>query len=228
MSTSERLEHSARFWDRLHGDERFRPVFPSEAVVRFLMARFRHQLQAGEGPRALDIGVGGGRHTRLLCELGFDASGVDISAEGLDHTRTLLEQRGFLPDLKLAPMTALPFPADVFDAAVSFGVYYYGMVAEMRLAIGELFRVLKPGAAAFIVLRTIDDYRHGKGEALEPGTYRLTIRETNEEGTIQHFVSEAEVPSLFSGFAHLSFERAETTFADRTAKNSDWLITVVK
>src|ERR1700675_2586280 len=99
---SEEYHDPARHWDGLHVNERFRPIYPSETVVRFLLGRFRKRLQDGDRLRALDIGVGGGRNTRLLCELGFDTFGIDISAEGLKQTEGLLVRLGFKPTLKRA------------------------------------------------------------------------------------------------------------------------------
>lgn len=43
----------------------------------------------GSGKRALDFGCGTGRSTRFLVDLGFDAVGVDISAEMLDQARQI-------------------------------------------------------------------------------------------------------------------------------------------
>ena len=225
---SEQYHDPARHWDGLHVSERFRPIYPTEAVVRFLMRGFRESLQDGSRLSALDIGVGGGRHTRLLCDLGFDTLGVDISAEALKQTEALLVNLGFKPTLKRARMTELPFESNSFDAAISYGVFCYATAEDMRGAIAELHRVLKVGGQAFVVLRTTDDFRHGKGEALEPDTYILNISETNEEGTVQHFLSETAVPASFAAFSDLEFEKAETTFAARTAKNSDWLISLRK
>jgi SAM-dependent methyltransferase len=217
----------ARHWDALHAEARFRPVYPSEVVVRFL-SRFRGPLRSGLRLKSLDIGVGGGRHTRLLCDLGFDTSGVDISMEGLERTRSLLAALGHHADLKKASMADLPFPDDSFDVAVSYGVFNYGRPGEMRQAVSELYRVLKGGGQALVVQRTCDDYRYGKGELLEPDTFLLSISETNEQGTIQNFLSEMALRSSFAGFSRLDYERTETTFACRMAKNSDWLITVEK
>ena len=87
---SEQYHDPALHWDGLHVSQRFRPIYPSEAVVRFLLPRFREGLRDGTRLSALDIGVGGGRHTRLLCEMGFDTFGIDISAEGLKQTEALL------------------------------------------------------------------------------------------------------------------------------------------
>ncbi len=202
---SERYHDPARHWDGLHANERFRPIYPSDPVVRFLMGRFRQRLKDGFRLSALDVGVGGGRHTRLLCELGFDTSGIDISAEGLKQTEELLSRLGLHAELKRARMTELPFEENVFDAAISYGVFYYGTADDMRKAIAELHRVLKVGGQAFVVVRTTDDLRYGKGQTLDPDTYMLTISETNEEGTVQHFMSEQAVPAYFAWFSDLAF-----------------------
>jgi SAM-dependent methyltransferase len=225
---SEDYHDPARHWDDLHLNARFRPIYPSEPVVRFLMERFRNRLDRGDRLSALDIGVGGGRNTRLLCELGFDTFGIDISAEGLKQTELVLARLGFRPTLKRARMTDLPLEPNSFDAAICYGVFYYGTASEMRQAIGELHRVLKPGGDAFVVVRTTDDFRYGKGRVLEPDTYLLTTAETNEEGTIQHFLSEQSLRASFSGFSELEFERTETTLSARTRKDSDWLVSLRK
>jgi SAM-dependent methyltransferase len=217
---------AAAFWDSLHEQARFRPAYPNEHVVRFLAG----QTAAGspEGRRALDIGVGGGRHAILLAAFGYEVDGVDISAEGLRHARAVMARNGAAARLQEAPMDALPFPDESFDVAISFGVFYYGTADAGRVAIGELHRVLKPGAHAFVVMRTTRDFRYGKGDDLGGDAFRLLIDDTNENGTVQHFLSAEGVQAAFAGYSQLGFELTETTFADRTGCDSDWLITVRK
>jgi SAM-dependent methyltransferase len=218
--------HSQEHWDQLHGQARFRPRFPNEHVVRFLRGHFPDEPRAGL--RALDVGVGGGRHTKLLCELGFETFGMDISAEGLRHTEAWLASEGHRATLQQASMFELPFSDGDFDAVISYGVYCYSTRADMARAIGELHRVLRIGGRAFVMIRTDRDFRFGKGKQLEPGTFSIETNETNEQGTVQHFVREDEVPTLFAAFSELRFERTETTFDQRRSLNSDWLIAVAK
>jgi len=219
---------AAAFWDGLHRIPRFRPQYPSEHVVRFLRTLPQEVMPEHAAVRALDIGCGGGRHSLLLAELGFSVEAVDISAEGLRHTGELLAAIGHTVGLTVAPMTALPFPDETFDVAVSYGVFNYGTAAEGRAAVAELHRVLLPGGRALVVARSTDDYRCGRGTALETQTFRAEDDETNERGTVQHFLSERDVEERYSAFGKLSFELTETTFRGRSAKNSDWLVTVEK
>lgn len=226
------MDHSSQpgeavdHWESLHRQRRFRPQYPSEHVVRFLLANFPEGERASL--RAIDIGLGGGRHTKLLCDLGFRTSGIDISSEGLRHCEDWLRSANHSATLKRASMLDLPFPDNTFDLCVSFAVYYYTDAAGMRRAIAEVHRVLKPAGLAFVVLRTTADYRYGKGVLLEENTFRLEIDDTNELGTIQHFLSESEVPVMFAAFSDIHFERTETTSRGRRMVDSDWLITVKK
>jgi len=218
----------APLWDALHRQSRFRPRYPNEHVVRFLRSLQVESSSGGLPVSAVDIGCGGGRHTVLLADLGFAVAGTDISSESLEFTRAALVGAGHQARLVVAPMTELPFEDATFEVAISYGVFYYGTSADGRQAVAELHRVLKPGGRAFVVVRSDRDYRFGKGTMLEPGTFLLDIDETNEQGMTVHFLDEAGVKDAYAGFARMSFELTETTFAARTAKNSDWLITVEK
>jgi ubiquinone/menaquinone biosynthesis C-methylase UbiE len=130
--------------------------------------------------------------------------------------------------LAQASMSALPFRDAAFVAVLSYGVFYYGTADEMKRAIQETHRVLAVGGKAFVVLRTAQDYRFGKGKRLDINTYQLEIMDTNEFGTVQHFVRAEDVPSYFADFSKLSLEKTETTTAERTRVDSDWLITAEK
>jgi SAM-dependent methyltransferase len=219
-------QEARKHWDALHGQPRFRLRWPSEHVVRFLIAHFPTEPRTSA--QALDIGVGGGRHTKLLCDLGFRTYGVDISGVGLQHCADWLHRDGQTAVFQEASMLRLPFADNQFDTALAFGVYYYSDRAGMSQGIAELHRILRPGAPAFVVVRTTNDYRFGKGTTLEPSTFRLGIRDTNEYQTVQHFLTETDVPARFASFSKVCFEKTETTFQQRHAVNSDWLITVTK
>jgi SAM-dependent methyltransferase len=220
------ISSAAPFWDELHEQRRFRPAYPNEHVVRFLMRHYSNQRD--ELLRALDIGVGGGRHTKLLCELGFDAYGIDISLTELKFALGDIAKSSRKAQLSRASMIRLPFRDESCDVVISVGVFYYGYARDERDAIQECWRILKRGGRAFVIVRSTRDYRFGKGKELEPNTYRMESNETNEMGTIQHFLTEEAVCEYFSSFSRLDIEKAETTFMGRRALNSDWLITAQK
>ncbi|MGH9529385.1 MAG: class I SAM-dependent methyltransferase [Terriglobales bacterium] len=221
------MHDPAKHWDHLHQNPRFRPSYPSDHVVRFMVGS-RARMENNDHARFLDIGVGAGRHTKLAADLAFIPFGIDISLVGLQHAQERLRQGNVRPHLAEASMLALPFKDASFEVVLSYGVFYYGTAAEMKRGIQEAHRVLRPGGRAFVVLRTADDCRFAKGDQIEANTYRLTITHTNELGTVQHFLTAGDIPSYFSEFSRLNFEKSETTFANQQFLNSDWLITAEK
>jgi len=218
---------STSHWDGLHEEPRFRPAYPNDHVVRFLMTN-RELLEKHKPARFLDIGMGTGRHTKIAADLGFQAFGVDVSLVGLKHARGRLIRACLPVNLSQSSMLALPYIDCSFAVVLSFGVFYYGTANEMRQAIAEVHRVLVPEGVALVVLRTTNDYRFGKGKQLGPNTFQLDITETNEYQTTQHFLAEDDVSMFFAEFAEVTFEKTETTFGNRSGMNSDWLVTVRK
>ena len=214
-------------WEQLHRNPRFLPRYPNDHVVRFLMAN-RALIEVFRNRRLLDIGAGGGRHMQLASELGFEPCGIDTSIIGLEHTRQRLAASDLQSRLTQASMLDLPFADDRFGFALSFGVFYYGRSEQMKKAISEAHRVLIPSGKLFAVLRTTEDYRFGKGDQLGPTTFRLKITETNEYDTIQQFLRPDDIGVYFASFSQISFEKTETTSANRTRIDSDWLVTAEK
>jgi SAM-dependent methyltransferase len=220
------MSDAAAHWDQLHENPRFRPSYPNENVVRFLISSLKLPGKATR-PRFLDIGAGAGRHLKLAAELGFEPWGIDRSLVGLQqaHQFSNVHIRHYLAK---ASMSALPFANSSFDTVLSYGVFYYGTANEMKRSIAEAYRVLADTGRLFVVLRTTRDYRWGKGEQLERNTFRLKIKETNEYNTVQHFLTEDDIPTYFGAFSRTTYEKAETTFANHSRLNSDWLITAEK
>lgn len=124
------LEATARaerdhFW--FHGFRRFvRPLLEQAAAGR-------------RDLRILDAGCGTGNNLEMLTNYGRPA-GIDITWSGLAYAR-----RGGKSELAQASVTHLPFPDRAFDLVTSFDVIYALHDEPERMAIGEMFRVLRPG-----------------------------------------------------------------------------------
>lgn len=99
------------------------------------------------GIRVLDAGCGGGRH---LCEAfktsGADCVGVDLKWDDLFKTKGFLslmdheKAGGWI--VALADVSRLPFADGCFDVVICSEVLEH--VADNKMAIAELLRVLKP------------------------------------------------------------------------------------
>jgi ubiquinone/menaquinone biosynthesis C-methylase UbiE len=96
-----------------------------------------------DGARLLDVGCGTGN---LLERLGgrFTCAGCDPAEEMLRRAR----DRNPEAELKIAAAEALPFEEASFDAVLCIEVMRY--LADPRIALHELARVLRPGGLALV------------------------------------------------------------------------------
>ncbi len=119
-----------------------------EIVRRRQLARA--ELGASPGHRVLDVGCGPGFYvTELLEEVGPSGSvaGVDSSADMLAIARDRCEGKGS-SDFHEADATHLPFDIEEFDRVISVQVLEY--VGDVGVALGEMYRVLKPGGRVVV------------------------------------------------------------------------------
>lgn len=75
-----------------------------------------------EGDKVLEIGTGSGYQAAVLCEMGIKVYSIERQKELFDHTRELLQQLGYRPNLKFGDgykgmPTFAPFDAIVVTAA---------------------------------------------------------------------------------------------------------------
>jgi SAM-dependent methyltransferase len=95
-------------------------------------------------PRILDCGCGTGANLVLLGEFGR-ASGFDLSWRGLELARQYGQRQ-----LAHASMTGIPFAGDAFDLVTAFDVLYSLSEPDEAAAVGEMWRVLKPGGTLIV------------------------------------------------------------------------------
>jgi SAM-dependent methyltransferase len=96
---------------------------------------------APANPAILDAGCGTGKNVEFLTSLGYvNVQGFDYSANAIEFCK----QRG-LEQLQQADITAIPYPAELFDVVFCMDVLGSLAAAERTMAVNELYRVLKPG-----------------------------------------------------------------------------------
>ena len=112
--------------------------------------------QVGTGARLLDLGCAYGFLVVEALDAGFDAIGVDASRFAIGEAGAWA--RPAVGRLLAAHAERLPFADASFDAALCVTVLYHEQIADPRVAVRELARVVKPGGVLGL---------------LEPGVRRL-------------------------------------------------------
>jgi len=128
--------------------------FMSFGIHRWWKAFTLHLIHLRPGQRALDLAGGtGDLALQLAKKVGPTGEVIlaDINQAMLSQGRTRLENQGILRPLHYVQANAeqLPFPTNYFHCVtIAFGLRN---VTHKEKALGEMFRVLKPGGRLFIL-----------------------------------------------------------------------------
>ena len=104
-----------------------------------------------KGRSVLEIGSGGGSHSALFKRQGANVTAVDITPERVASTalKLALVEEGTGKTMQ-ADAEHLPFEEGTFDIVYSNGVLHHS--ADTEQCIREVYRVLKPGGRAILML----------------------------------------------------------------------------
>ena len=123
--------------------------YPNEELLRFFGRHyFPLPPEQRRLTRALEVGCGSGANLWMMVREGFDAHGIDLSAEAIRLCQILL-QGGPGARLSVASMTACPYRAVGFDIVAD--VFSSYCLDEMAFAtfLDEVSRLLRPGGHFF-------------------------------------------------------------------------------
>ena len=116
------------------------------------------------GHRVLDAGCGGGHLAREIANAvgsNGEVLGIDLSDNQVNAARAFCAD---VPTISIekADVTGLLLPDASFDGVTSIQVLEY--VADVKVALSEIGRVLKPGTTAVLVSMLWDTYRFAGAE----------------------------------------------------------------
>lgn len=144
----------------------------SQAVARPSrhLYRLAERLDVARGEQVLDIACGVGDWLRVVAERGGEVSGIDISKEAIQVCRERLEKGRF----EVGVAEQLPFADSSFDLVTCLGSLEHFL--DQPAALGEMFRVARPGARVVILVPNSGFLTHRLG--LYQGTYQQAVKET--------------------------------------------------
>lgn len=114
------------------------------------------RFERGRGKRVLEVGVGAGTDFINWVRNGAIATGVDLTERGVELTRERVALEGFTADVQRADAEKLPFADESFDIVYSYGVLHHS--PHTVRAISEVYRVLKPGGTALIMVYHLESW----------------------------------------------------------------------
>lgn len=138
---------------------------------RFVRPLLVEATRGVSAPCLLDCGCGTGANLELLAEYGR-VTGFDLTPRGLE----LAKATASTPVVR-AHTAAIPFRSGQFDVLTSFDVLYCLSDRDEQAAVGEFWRVLKPGGALIVNLAALDVLR-GTHSVLSEEVRRYTRAQT--------------------------------------------------
>lgn len=189
-------------WEKIfkkHGKYFVEPHADMEGVVNIFK---QHEVK-----RVLDLGCGTGRHLYYLAKHGFEVYGLDSSKTAIEYADNWLKTENLDAQLKIGNQyDRLPYENGFFDAVVSTQALNHGRTAEVKNAIAEIERVLRPKGCIFITVakkftdEEIKALPHPMPKSKEVEENVFIPLEGKEKG-IPHFCfTEKAIKEFFSNF----------------------------
>jgi ubiquinone/menaquinone biosynthesis C-methylase UbiE len=163
--------------------------------------------------RILDLGCGSGRHVIYFAKKGFDVYGIDVAKEGIKITKSWLKKERLQANLKIGSIyKKLPYQNNLFDAVISTSVIHHARIKNIRKAIREIERVLKPNGLIFITVRKrkfrkfypkltiIEKYGKQKTRFKVIGPRTYVPMEGGEKGLIHYLFNKKLLKKEFKNF----------------------------
>ncbi len=142
------------------------------------------------GMKVLDLGCGNGKTSEALLDIGAEVTGIDFSQPAVD---SCISRFGDSACFVCGDVCRLPFDDNEFDAVFAFHVLEHLTEPELKIAVSEIGRVLRPGGRLCLKCFAEGDMRsEGKAESVR-------------NGILYRYFSEELVRSVFSCFEVGSF-----------------------
>jgi SAM-dependent methyltransferase len=169
------------------------------------------------GCRVLEIGLGYGTLGQIIAMQGCQYFGLDIAVTPvsmMQYRITRLHQNA--KQVQQGSALDIPYPDASFDYVYSIGCLHH--TGNLNRSIGEIYRILKPGGKAIVMLY----HRHSFRQMIAPirrlfsrklrADYARGLRgmyDRDSKGTVApytDYVSRAEVRQLFGAFSKLQID----------------------
>lgn len=213
-------------WEKLFQSREW-GKYPPEHVIRFIARNFYGAAERRK-IRLMEIGCGPGANIWFMTREGFTVSGIDGSSTAIQQARQRLAKEGLTADLRVGDFSRLPWPDNSFDGAVENVSFYTNRWTDIQRALGEVLRVLKPGAPFLSSSFTDHTWGYGQGELVETDGF-VNLPEGPLAGTgFCLFLKRERVPDLFRDFSDINVERISWTMDGEAHLLEQFVITCRK
>ncbi len=228
MKSASELKIQVRdFWEEKSCGEVYatgqseREYYESHAKARYELEPYIldfAKFHEGRGKDILEIGVGmGADYVEWAKSAPRSLTGIDLTPRAIEHTKRRLAVYGLESAIKVGDAEELPFETNSFDLVYSWGVLHHSPNTDQ--AIQEVFRVLRPGGTARILIyhrRSLTGYMLWVRYGLMTGRFFRSLSDVyfnhlESPGTKAFSIDEAK--DMFRSFSIVNI-RTQLSFGD--------------
>ena len=126
----------------------------------------------------------------------YTVAGIDNDKQQIERANAYAKSQQIQLNIQQGDMRALPFDDDSFSFVYSYNSIFHMTKADIKTALHEMQRVLKPHGLMFVNFLTVHDFRCGSGEALGQHQY---LQWDDDQKVIHAYFDEAEADQLVQG-----------------------------
>ncbi|WP_371805932.1 class I SAM-dependent methyltransferase [Candidatus Lokiarchaeum ossiferum] len=153
--------------------------------------------QYSAGKKVLDCGAGGSYpKLALFGDKDYELYGIDSDDDALQSAHQFAQLNQIEMNFKKADIRSIPYPDNHFDVVYSYNTIFHMKKIEIKKAVDEIIRILKPGGIGFINFIDINDDIHKTDTEDEPGEY---VSSGDGYDIIHTLLSEDECEAMLSG-----------------------------
>jgi SAM-dependent methyltransferase len=201
--------------------------YPPEHVVRFVAENF-YRVSERKEIRLLEIGCGPGTNVWFMAREGFNVSGIDGSVTAIQQASERLSKERLTADLRIGDFAELSWPDSSFDGVVENVSLYCNRWDAVKRALGEIRRVLKPGAPLLSSFFTDRTWGYGLGNMVEPDGFTDIVEGPIAGTGFCLFLNRDRLAELFRDFADVAVERISRTMEGEQRLIEQFVITCHK
>lgn len=129
-------------WDNVFSTQEW-GKYPSESLIQFIARNYYRKDRSKV--RLLEVGCGAGANVWYMAREGFEVTGIDASATGIQIAKSRLDSEGLLARMIIGDVSRLPFESEYFDAVIDSECIYSNRFEDAEKILDEVKRVLRTG-----------------------------------------------------------------------------------
>ena len=161
----------------------------------------RHCNASSLEKNVLDCGAGGDEPPlALFYQHGYRTYGIEIAKGPLEKAHNFCRESGMSLNIMSGDMRKIPFYRDTFSNIYSYNAIFFMTKPDIKIALSEMERVLRPGGLCYVNLMSMEDPDNRPFCKTDPTSDLL-----KSEKFAQHEDNEADI--YFQGFELLHKEK---------------------